>query len=375
MRNLIFILVLLLMTTSNAHAGDPDRWFTEEQVKQGSALFQQNCASCHGQNAEATSNWKQPDSNGNYPPPPLNGTAHTWHHAKDSLKRTIVEGGVKIGGVMPAIGNKLTDPELDAVVAYFQSFWPNSIYKSWASRNSASDIPSIANIDETVATATSANNDNMTELLKLRLGSGNITEPVKTPVEGIFEVQYGASLGYLSQDGRYLFMGNLIDLKQGQNLTDFTRRKIAVAEINQVALQDKTVFSAIGEEKAVVNIYTDTSCPYCQKLHGEIANLQEAGISVHYLPYPRGGIRGPGYQTLKQVWCAKDRAEAMTIAKGHETGDLPAGDCENAALVDEGFALGKKVGVTGTPALFKSNGEMIQGYVPYQQLIPQVLNN
>jgi thiol:disulfide interchange protein DsbC len=375
MRNLIFILVLLLMTTSNAHAGDSDRWFTEEQVKQGSALFQQYCASCHGQNAEATSNWKQPDSNGNYPPPPLNGTAHTWHHAKDSLKRTIVEGGVKIGGVMPAFGNKLTDPELDAVVAYFQSFWTNSIYKSWASRNSAGDIPSIGNIDETVATATSANNDNMTELLKLRLGSGNVTEPVKTPVQGIFEVQYGSSLGYLSQDGRYLFMGNLIDLKQGQNLTDFTRRKIAIAEINQVALQDKTVFAAIGEEKAVLNIFTDTSCPYCQKLHGEIANLQEAGISVHYLPYPRGGVRGPGYQTLKQVWCAKDRAEAMTIAKGHETGDLPAGDCENASLVDEGFALGKKVGVTGTPALFKSNGEMIQGYVPYQQLIPQVLNN
>lgn len=375
MRNLNFVLVLLLTATSNAHAGDSDRWFTEEQVKHGAALFQQNCASCHGQNAEATSNWKQPDSNGNYPPPPLNGTAHAWHHAKDSLKRTIVEGGVKIGGVMPGFGSKLTDPELDAVVAYFQSFWPNSVYKSWASRNSASDIPSIADIDETVATATSVNIDNMTELLKLRLGSGNVTEPVKTPVEGIFEVQYGSSLGYLSQDGRYLFMGNLIDLKQGQNLTDFTRRKIAVAEINQVALQDKTVFAAIGEEKAVLNIFTDTSCPYCQKLHGEISNLQEAGISVHYLPYPRGGIRGPGYQTLKQVWCAKDRVKAMTIAKGHETGDLPAGDCENATLVDEGFALGKKVGVTGTPALFKSNGEMIQGYVPYQQLIPQVLNN
>lgn len=68
------------------------------------------------------------------------------------------------------------------------------------------------------------------------------------------------------------------------------------------------VFPATGEEKAVLNVFTDSSCPYCKKLHEEVSKLQEAGISVHYIPYPRGGSRGPGYQELKQVWCAKDKA-------------------------------------------------------------------
>jgi thiol:disulfide interchange protein DsbC len=170
-------------------------------------------------------------------------------------------------------------------------------------------------------------------------------------------------------------MGNLIDLQQGKNLTDIARRSTAIVEINKVALNDKTIFPATGEEKAILNIFTDTSCPYCKQLHSEITFLQQAGISVHYLPYPRGGNQGPGYQSLKQVWCAEDRAKAMTIAKGLDTGNLPTGDCESAAFVDAGYALGNLVGVTGTPSLYKSNGENIQGYVPYKELIQRVLNN
>jgi thiol:disulfide interchange protein DsbC len=375
MRKLIPFLVLLLSGTGSLHAVNSERWFSEEQVRRGSDLFLKNCAACHGQNAEATSNWKQTDANGNYPPPPLNGSAHAWHHPIKLLRRTIEEGGAKIGGTMPAFKGKLSDADIDAVIAYFQSFWPDTIYQNWADRNKASDLPTIANIEETLTTAGSSSKGKMTELLRMRIGNGKVTEPVATPVEGVFEVQYGANFGYLSADGRYLFTGNLIDLKQGQNLTEFSTRKIVVAELDRVAVEDKIVFAAIGEEKAVLNVFTDTSCPYCQKLHAEVAELQAAGISVHYLPFPRGGMQGPGYQTLKQVWCAEDGEKAMTIAKGLDTGDLPAGDCARGAFVDTGFALGKKVGVKGTPALYKSNGEAIQGYVPYRELIPRVLNN
>lgn len=375
MRKLIPLLGLLLLSSGSVQALNSERWFSEDQVLQGSELFLDNCAACHGQNAEATSNWKQTDADGNYPPPPLNGSAHAWHHPLELLRRTIEEGGAGIGGAMPGFEGKLSDAEIDAVIAYFQSFWPDQIYQNWASRDQVSELPTIANIEETLNATSPVSKDKMTELLRTRLGNSQITEPVATPVEGIFEVRYGASFGYLSADGQYLFTGNLIDLKQGRNLTELSSRKIVVAELDQVALEDKIIFAAFGEEKAVLNVFTDTSCPYCQKLHAEVAELQAAGISVHYLPFPRGGTQGPGYQTLQQVWCAEDGATAMTIAKGLANGDLPAGDCARATFVDTGFALGKKVGVKGTPALFKSNGEVIQGYVPYRELIPRVLNN
>ena len=375
MKYLIPLLALLILGSGSAQALNSERWFSEDQVLQGSELFVENCAACHGQKAEATSNWKQTDADGNYPPPPLNGSAHAWHHPLKLLRRTIEEGGASIGGAMPGFKGKLSDAQIDAVIAYFQSFWPDQIYQNWAGRDQASDLPTITEVAEPLNAANSANNNEMTKLLKMRLGNNKVTEPVATPVEGVFEVQYGDNFGYLSADGQYLFTGNLIDLKQGRNLTEISARKLVVAELGRVALKDKIIFAAFGEEKAVLNVFTDTSCPYCQKLHAEVAQLQAAGISVHYLPFPRGGRQGPGYQTLKQVWCAQDGATAMTIAKGLANGDLPAGDCARAAFVDTGFALGKKVGVKGTPALFKLNGEAIQGYVPYRELIPQVLNN
>jgi thiol:disulfide interchange protein DsbC len=349
------------------------RWYDQATVDQGATLFEQNCASCHGINAEGTADWKKTDADGNYPPPPLNGSAHAWHHNKELLTRTILEGGAKLGGSMPAFAGKLSEQEIEAVIAYFQSKWPDPIYQKWAGANEASDLPAISNIVETLEQATAENK--MTALLKRRLRSSQISDPVSTPLEGLFEVQFGTDFGYLSKDGRYIIVGNLIDLETGQNLTNITKGKTALAAINKFPLEDKAIFPAIGEEKAVLNIFTDTSCPYCKKLHAEVPNLQAAGISVHYLPFPRGGSRGPGYATLKQVWCADDRARAMNIAKGLEQGDLPTGDCADAKLVDLGYALGNRAGVTGTPALYKSNGEIIQGYVPYQKLIPQVLNN
>jgi len=125
----------------------------------------------------------------------------------------------------------------------------------------------------------------------------------------------------------------------------------------------------------VLNVFTDTSCTYCQKLHQEIKYLQQAGISVHYYPYPRGGVRGPGYSDMKRVWCADDKLAAMSIAKGALAGTLsPTGDCASASYVDDGYVLGNRIGVNGTPALYTSNGTKFNGYVPYQELIPQLIN-
>jgi len=64
----------------------------------------------------------------------------------------------------------------------------------------------------------------------------------------------------------------------------------------------------------------------------------------------------------------------MSIAKGSETGSLDAAEtCDSAEHVDDGFLLGNRIGVDGTPALFSSDGGKFNGYVPYQQLIPQLI--
>ncbi|MDH3220162.1 MAG: DsbC family protein [Gammaproteobacteria bacterium] len=217
--------------------------------------------------------------------------------------------------------------------------------------------------------------EDMTKLLKLRLGTDQVEPAQETGVDGVYQTRFGNKFAYLIDGGRYVFIGDLVDLKTARNLTELSRRELVVEELADFGEDKQIIFPAENEELAVLNVFTDTSCGYCQQLHKEVKYLQEAGISVHYYPYPRGGSRGPGYADLKKVWCADDQQRAMSIAKKVQAGSLSSSEtCESASYVDDGYLLGNRIGVTGTPALFASDGAMFNGYVPYQQLIPQLLN-
>jgi mono/diheme cytochrome c family protein len=109
----------------------PGRWYTAAQLELGEALFISHCASCHGETAAGTPNWREVDSSGDYPPPPLNGTAHGWHHPLVTLEHTIAVGGIPLGGVMPGFSEQLSKDEMRATIAYFQSFWTDDIYERW----------------------------------------------------------------------------------------------------------------------------------------------------------------------------------------------------------------------------------------------------
>ncbi len=116
------------------------RWYSEAQVARGEKVYRENCAGCHGSDASGDPNWRQPNSDGKFPPPPLNGTAHTWHHPKNMLRMTIRRGGVPLGGSMPPFGDKLSREEIDAVIAWVQSHWSDEIYSAWARRNAQAAI-------------------------------------------------------------------------------------------------------------------------------------------------------------------------------------------------------------------------------------------
>lgn len=108
-----------------------NRWYSEAQVENGKVLYLNYCAACHKPDASGTTDWKSSGPDGKYPPPPLNGTAHTWHHSKDLLRRTIRRGGVALGGVMPGFEAVLKKNEMDEIIAYFQSTWSDDIYNKW----------------------------------------------------------------------------------------------------------------------------------------------------------------------------------------------------------------------------------------------------
>ena len=109
--------------TGGSGINDPAR------LAQGQALYEQNCASCHGLNLEGQANWRKPLPNGRLPAPPHDAAGHTWHHPDDILFRITKEGTAAVVGGghksdMPGFGNVLTDTEIQAVLAYIKSKWP-----------------------------------------------------------------------------------------------------------------------------------------------------------------------------------------------------------------------------------------------------------
>lgn len=98
------------------------------QMQTGKAIYQANCAACHGANAGGAPNWATPGPDGLFPPPPHNDSGHTWHHSDRVLYETIFNGmgdPLRPGSPlrMPAFQSKLSDPEIRAVIEYFKSLW------------------------------------------------------------------------------------------------------------------------------------------------------------------------------------------------------------------------------------------------------------
>ena len=109
----------------------PVRDASPAQLSLGEKVYQQNCSRCHGVTAEGNANWRKRDTDGKFPPPPLNGSGHAWHHPVEVLKAVIKDGSPDGQGNMPAWRDKLSEQEIDAVILWFQSLWPQPVYDAW----------------------------------------------------------------------------------------------------------------------------------------------------------------------------------------------------------------------------------------------------
>jgi thiol:disulfide interchange protein DsbC len=185
----------------------------------------------------------------------------------------------------------------------------------------------------------------------------------ETPVPGIMEVRIDSEILYMSDDGRYLFQGRVIDLDTQIDITDAA---MAGVRKEQLAELDSDDFVTFGTEDADYDIlvFTDPDCGFCRRLHEKMDEYLEQGIRINYLAFPRAGEGSQTYNKMVSVWCADDRQAAMDVAK---TGGTPrAATCDNPVM--DQYRLGQSLGVTGTPSLVTFDGDIIPGYVPPEQL-------
>lgn len=131
----IMILCGLLAAMPAAAA---ERWYRPAHAAAGKALYDVHCVACHLPAGAGTANWRERDPSGLLPPPPLNGTAHTWHHPLAVLYRQIMTGSAPGVGNMPPFKGRLSQPEALAIIAYLQSLWSDEVYDAWQRTDASS---------------------------------------------------------------------------------------------------------------------------------------------------------------------------------------------------------------------------------------------
>jgi thiol:disulfide interchange protein DsbC len=186
-------------------------------------------------------------------------------------------------------------------------------------------------------------------------------------VTGFYEVSIGASIAYASQDGKYVFMGDLLDMTSKSNLTEAKRTASRKQLIDQVGEKNMIVM-APKQVKHTITVFTDIDCGYCRKLHQDVPALNKDGVKVRYLAFPRSGPGTESFRKYEYVWCAKDRVKAVTNAKAG--GPIEEKNCSNP--IARQYELGQRVGVEGTPAIVLENGEMLPGYLPPAKLLEAI---
>ncbi len=193
----------------------------------------------------------------------------------------------------------------------------------------------------------------------------------ESPIEGWYMLQKGSIVAYITADGHYLMQGDLIDLETQVNLTDLSRndaRRDLMASLND----DQVILFSPDRAQYTVTVFTDVDCGYCRKLHNQINAYLDEGIAVRYLLYPRNGPASKAWKTSEGVWCAADRSAALTAAK--QDRDFETQQCDST-MVNEHFALGRQIGLTGTPAIVFEDGTLVGGYVPPGQLSARLQQN
>lgn len=202
------------------------------------------------------------------------------------------------------------------------------------------------------------------KLVEPRLGDGvKVDSVVKTPYSGLFEVRVGGDIIYTDEKAQFLFVGNVVDAKSG---TNYTRNR--VEELNKIKFSDLPLDSALkmvkGDGKRVIAVFEDPNCGYCKRFRKTLSSLDN--VTVYTFMY--NILSEDSVAKSKNIWCSSDRNKAWD--EWMLNGKMPTATAPANCVTphDKVYALGRKLNVNGTPAVFFTDGTRIPGAVDAKTL-------
>lgn len=203
-----------------------------------------------------------------------------------------------------------------------------------------------------------ANSVQLTEnLSNLGLSNINISE---SPVKGLKMATTNQGIFYVSEDGKYLVEGKLYEVTN-KGIKDISVLPL-LEKLN--SYKDEMIVYPAKNEKHVVTVFFDITCHYCHKLHEQIKQYNELGITIRYLAFPRHGMDQTAQQ-MEAIFSAPDKVYALNEA---EKGNLPK-QLKQPNIVAKHYQLGILFGINGTPSIITEKGKVIGGYLAPKSLL------
>ena len=173
-----------------------------------------------------------------------------------------------------------------------------------------------------------------------------------TDVKGLYSASMDGQIIYLSEDAEYVLLGPMLRLKDQKNLTKDLMMKQNPIDWKSLPLQD-AIKTVRGTGKRQLAVFSDPNCPYCKRLEEDLKKLNDVTIYTFIFP-----IKPQSVAVSKDVWCSENRAYAWQNLM--EKSQAPKNkSCDNP--IERNLALGKKLGLSGTPTLVFSNGWKVMG--------------
>jgi thiol:disulfide interchange protein DsbC len=188
--------------------------------------------------------------------------------------------------------------------------------------------------------------------------SGNKPEQVFKSQGGLFEVLVGSDLYYVDQNVNFVIVGSMFDARTRENLTQ--KRLETALRVDFKALPlERAVKTTRGNGARTIVTFEDPNCPYCKKLWQQMAEMKD--VTIYTFLYPI--LSADSNEKSKAIWCAKDRAAAWDqyMVGGKAPAAAPA-DCKHP--LEENVALGRQLGINGTPTIIFADGSRAAGALP-----------
>jgi thiol:disulfide interchange protein DsbC len=190
-------------------------------------------------------------------------------------------------------------------------------------------------------------------------------------IPGLYSVYYGdLEPIYVTKDGNFFIYGDIykINIDSISNITDLEISKRRSIILSNLTSSELISFKS-KNEKYSVTVFTDVDCGYCRKLHNQIEEYNKLGITINYAAFPRSGLGTDSFTKMVSAWCSENTKLSLTKLKNNK--EVDANFCDNQP-VSKHYAIGKKLGVTGTPAIFSTDGSLIPGYFSPEDLLTKL---